>query len=80
MKKILGIIVFSFLLNIKSYAEKNIEIKFLGNEINFLDQDTKTHIKKIEGNPLDPEKAAKDQIEEPKVEIKEEVTPPSKKN
>ena len=36
--------------------------------------------KKIEGNPLDPEKAAKDQIEDPKVEIKEEVTPPSKKN
>ena len=47
MKKILVIIVLSFLLNIKSYAEKNIEIKFLGNEINFLDQDTKTHIKKI---------------------------------
>jgi len=36
--------------------------------------------KKIEGNPLDPEKAAKDQIEEPKLETKEEVTPPSKKN
>ena len=36
--------------------------------------------KKIEGNPLDPEKAAKDQIEEPKVETKEEVTPPAKKN
>jgi len=31
--------------------------------------------KKIEGNPLDPEKAAKDQIEDPKVETKEEVTP-----
>merc|ERR1712021_224619 len=31
--------------------------------------------KKIEGNPLDPEKAAKDQIEDPKVEIKEETTP-----
>ena len=26
--------------------------------------------KKIEGNPLDPEKAAKDQIEDPKVETK----------
>jgi recombination protein RecA len=36
--------------------------------------------KKIEGNPLDPEKAAKDQIEEPKLETKEEVIPPSKKN
>ena len=35
--------------------------------------------KKIEGNPLDPEKAAKDQIEDPKVETKEE-TVPSKKN
>ena len=35
--------------------------------------------KKIEGNPLDPEKAAKDQIEDPEVTIKEEVTP-SKKN
>ena len=35
--------------------------------------------KKIEGNPLDPEKAAKDQIEDPKVEKKEEVVP-TKKN
>ena len=34
--------------------------------------------KKIEGNPLDPEKAAKDQIEDPKVETKEETTPPKK--
>jgi len=34
--------------------------------------------KKIEGNPLDPEKAAKDQIEDPKVEIKEETVPPKK--
>jgi len=34
--------------------------------------------KKIEGNPLDPEKAAKDQIEDPKVETNEEVTPPKK--
>ena len=34
--------------------------------------------KKIEGNPLDPEKAAKDQIEDPEVAIKEEVTPPKK--
>ena len=34
--------------------------------------------KKIEGNPLDPEKAAKDQIEDPIVETKEEVTPPKK--
>ena len=34
--------------------------------------------KKIEGNPLDPEKAAKDQIEDPKVEIKEEETTPKK--
>ena len=31
--------------------------------------------KKIEGNPLDPEKAAKDQIEDPEVAIKEEATP-----
>merc|ERR1712103_24194 len=31
--------------------------------------------KKIEGNPLDPEKAAKDQIEDPDVAKKEEVTP-----
>ncbi len=36
--------------------------------------------KKIEGNPLDPEKAAKDQIEDPTLEAKEEVTPPSEKN
>ena len=35
--------------------------------------------KKIEGNPLDPEKAAKDQIEDPEVAKKEEVTP-TKKN
>ena len=34
--------------------------------------------KKIDGNPLDPEKAAKDQIEDPKVETNEEVTPPKK--
>ena len=34
--------------------------------------------KKIEGNPLDPEKAAKDQIEDPEIAIKEEVTPPKK--
>ena len=34
--------------------------------------------KKIEGNPLDPEKAAKDQIEDPKVETKEEIVPPKK--
>jgi len=34
--------------------------------------------KKIEGNPLDPEKAAKDQIEDPEAVIKEEVTPPKK--
>ena len=37
--------------------------------------------KKIEGNPLDPEKAAKDQIEDPKVEKKEkEEVVPTKKN
>ena len=36
--------------------------------------------KKIEGNPLDPEKAAKDQIEDPALEAMEEVTPPSEKN
>ena len=35
--------------------------------------------KKIEGNPLDPEKAAKDQIEDPKAEVKEEAVP-TKKN
>ena len=35
--------------------------------------------KKIEGNPLDPEKAAKDQIEDPEVAKKEEVIP-TKKN
>ena len=35
--------------------------------------------KKIEGNPLDPEKVAKDQIEDPKAEAKEEVVP-TKKN
>ena len=34
--------------------------------------------KKIEGNPLDPEKAAKDQVEDPNVEIKTEETPPKK--
>ena len=31
--------------------------------------------KKIDGNPLDPEKTAKDQIEDPKVESKEDATP-----
>ena len=36
--------------------------------------------KKIEGNPLDPEKAAKDQIEDPKAEKKEEEAVPTKKN
>ena len=36
--------------------------------------------KKIEGNPLDPEKAAKDQIEDPKVENKKEVVTPPKKD
>ena len=30
--------------------------------------------KKIEGNPLDPDKAAKDQLEDPKVADKEELT------
>ena len=35
--------------------------------------------KKIEGNPLDPEKAAKDQIEDLKAEKKEEIVP-TKKN
>ena len=35
--------------------------------------------KKIEGNPLDPEKAAKDQIEEPKT-VEKENTDPKKKN
>ena len=35
--------------------------------------------KKIEGNPLDPEKAAKDQIEDQEVAKKEEVNP-TKKN
>ena len=34
--------------------------------------------KKIEGNPRDPEKAAKDQIEDTIVETKEKVTPPKK--
>ena len=50
MKKILGIVILVLLLSGNSYAEKNKEIKFLGNEINFLDQDTKTHIKKIAAN------------------------------
>ena len=35
-------------------------------------------VKKIEGNPLDPEKAAKDQVEEPKNGTKEEAVPPKK--
>ena len=35
--------------------------------------------KKIEGNPLDPDKTAKDQIEDPKAEVKEEKVP-TKKN
>ena len=35
--------------------------------------------KKIEGNPLDPDKTAKDQIEDPKAEVKEEKIP-TKKN
>ena len=35
-------------------------------------------ISSLEGNPLDPEKKAKDQIEDPKVEIKTEETPPKK--
>ena len=34
--------------------------------------------KKIEGNPLDPEKAAKDQIEEPKTAAKEDIVPKKK--
>ena len=34
--------------------------------------------KELEGNPLHPEKAEKDQIEDPKVETKEEITPPKK--
>lgn len=50
MKKILGIVILVLLLSGNSYAEKNKEIKFLGNEINFLDQDAKTHIKKIAAN------------------------------
>ena len=49
-KNFSSIIILSFLLNINSYAEKNIEIKFLGNKINFLDQDAETHIEKIAGN------------------------------
>ena len=35
--------------------------------------------KKIEGHPLGPEKAAKDQIEDPKAEKKEEEVVPTKK-
>ena len=50
MKKILVLIVLGLLFNLNSYAEKNIEIKFLGNKINFLDQDAETHLKKIAGN------------------------------
>jgi len=50
MKKLLSIIVIGLLFNLNSYAEKNIEIKFLGNKINFLDQDAETHLKKIAGN------------------------------
>ena len=34
--------------------------------------------KKIEGNPLDPEKAAKDQMEEAKIETKEDIVPKKK--
>ena len=30
------------------------------------------------GNPLDPEKAAKDQVEDPKLETKEDTTPKKK--
>ena len=44
----------------------------------FLNYFEKNDHKKIEGNPLDPEKAAKDQIEDPIVETKDEVTPPKK--
>ena len=33
---------------------------------------------KIEGNPLDPEKAAKDQIEDPKIGTKKDIAPPKK--
>ena len=64
--------------NAKTYLEQNPKIAA---EIEMAIREKAGVIaKKIEGNPLDPEKAAKDQIEEPKVETKEEVTPPSKKN
>jgi len=64
--------------NAKTYLEQNPKIAA---EIEMAIREKAGVIaKKIEGNPLDPEKAAKDQIEDPKVEIKEEVTPPSKKN
>merc|ERR1711865_643049 len=60
--------------NAKLYLEKNPNIAA---EIEMAIREKAGVIaKKIEGNPLDPEKAAKDQIEDPKVEIKTEETPP----
>ena len=62
--------------NAKIYLEENPNIAA---EIEMLIREKAGVIaKKIEGNPLDPEKAAKDQIEDPEVAIKEEVTPPKK--
>ena len=49
MKKILGIIVLSLLLSGNAYTDYNKKIKFLNIEINFLDHDTETDIKKITG-------------------------------
>ena len=63
---------------LKSYLEENPNIAA---EIEMAIREKAGVIsKKIEGNPLDPEKAAKDQIEDPKVEKKEEVVVPTKKN
>ena len=62
--------------NAKIYLEENINVAA---EIEMAIREKAGVIaKKIEGNPLDPEKAAKDQIEDPEVAIKEEVTPHKK--
>ena len=49
MKKLLGIVVLGLLINGNAYTDTNKKIKFLNIEINFLDHDTETDIKKITG-------------------------------
>ena len=62
--------------NAKQYLEQNPKIAA---EIEMAIREKAGVIsKKIEGNPLDPEKAAKDQIEDPKIENKKNIDTPKK--